>query len=113
MKLRTLLITVPVIVVLVALALANRGPVRLSLDPFNTAAPAWSVELPLFVVLFLAVFIGILVGGSVAWVAGLKRRHVLKRDNKGLQRELATVQAAVQPQTPPVPHGAANLPAPR
>jgi len=114
MKLRTLLITLPVVIVLVALALANRSPVRLSVDPFNTTAPAWSIELPLFVVLFLAIFVGILIGGGVAWVAGMRRRVVLKRDNKGLQRDLAAAQqSAPAPTAAPVPHGAANLPVPR
>lgn len=114
MKLRTLLITLPVIIVVVALALANRLPVRLSVDPFNTTAPAYSIELPLFIVLFVAIFIGILIGGAVAWYAGMKRRHVLKRDYKGLQRELATAQQGQgQPQNGPVQHGAANLPVPR
>lgn len=109
MKLRTLLITLPVVVVLVALAVANRAPVVLSLDPFGGATPAYAVQMPLFLALFAALVLGILIGGGVAWASGWRRRRLLTRRYKVLQRE---VESARPQPSGPVAHGGANLPAP-
>ncbi|MCF4166079.1 lipopolysaccharide assembly protein LapA domain-containing protein [Zavarzinia compransoris] len=115
MKLRNLLITLPVIIVVVALALANRRPVVLSFDPFNTATAGNGVEVPLFIALFGALIIGILIGGTVAWGAGLKRRRVLKRRVKIVERDLATAQKTAPAEAAPAPgtaitvHGGAGL----
>ena len=53
-------IVVPLAIILVALAVANRNPVAFTLDPFNPGNPALTMQLPLFVLLFLAVGIGFL-----------------------------------------------------
>ena len=49
------LILLPVAILVVLLAVANRKPVLLSLDPFSQDAPEFSVTVPLFGVIFLAV----------------------------------------------------------
>lgn len=109
MKLRTLLISLPIAIVLVALALANRAPVTLSLDPFAGATPAYAVTMPLFLALFVTLIIGILIGGGIAWFSGLRKRRALGRRVKLMKRDLA---AATAPEaTPPISqHGAGNLP---
>ncbi|RVC41246.1 DUF1049 domain-containing protein, partial [Mesorhizobium sp. M4A.F.Ca.ET.090.04.2.1] len=53
---------VPLAVVLIALAVANREPIAFTLDPFNPGNPALTLKLPLFVFLFLALAIGMIVG---------------------------------------------------
>ena len=53
----------PIAALVILLAVANRAPVRLSFDPFNVDAPAFSVDLPLYALLFGAVSLGIVVGG--------------------------------------------------
>jgi uncharacterized integral membrane protein len=70
-----LLILVPVTAVLVLLAVANRESVTLSLDPFSPEAPAWSVALPLFVVILGAMIVGALIGGIAAWLRQGGYRH--------------------------------------
>lgn len=55
------LVLLPLGVVLVVLAVANRAPVRLSLDPFSTP-PAVAVDVPLFLVVFGAVMLGVVAG---------------------------------------------------
>jgi uncharacterized integral membrane protein len=117
MKLRTLLISLPIAIVLVALALANRAPVTLSLDPFAGATPAYAVTMPLFLALFLTLIIGILIGGGVAWFSGLRKRRALGKRVKLMKRDLAAAgssppepQAPHQPQAPLSPHGASTLP---
>jgi len=47
--------------IVVVLAVANRAPVTLTLDPF-AADPAYSLTLPLYAVIFAAVAFGVLLG---------------------------------------------------
>lgn len=66
-RLTTLLIGLPVAVVLIALALANRHSVALVLDPFRPEDPALSVSLPFFVYLFGMLIGGVALGGAATW----------------------------------------------
>ena len=50
-KLTLALVVVPLGVILVALAVVNRKPVELVLDPFGGAAPNFSLQAPLFLLL--------------------------------------------------------------
>ena len=54
--------------------MANREAVRVSLDPLGTFGPGWTVSLPLFVLLFAALAIGIVIGGVAAWLGQSKWR---------------------------------------
>ena len=91
MKLSTLLIVLPVGVIAAILALANRAPVTFSINPFDPDDPLLSVTLPLFVFVFLAFFLGTLVGGATV---GLKRRARMRR-------ERAQAAAAREAEPPP------------
>ena len=123
MKLRSLLITLPLVIIALALALANRRGVILSLDPFDTVSPRFAVEMPLFIALFGALIIGMLIGGAVAWTAGFRRRRVLKRSVRIMQRDLAAARTtepvkteAAKPAetgTALTVHGSASLPTSR
>ncbi len=62
-----LIILIPLGIILIALALANRASVLLSLDPIRPDTPAASVTVPLFVALFGALIVGIIIGGIAAW----------------------------------------------
>ncbi|SDB21205.1 lipopolysaccharide assembly protein LapA domain-containing protein [Bauldia litoralis] len=64
----TYFILVPLAIIGVVLAVANRHFVTLSFDPFNTVSPAFSVSVPLFVLLFATLAIGVLIGGFAAWI---------------------------------------------
>ncbi|MEM7299778.1 MAG: lipopolysaccharide assembly protein LapA domain-containing protein [Pseudomonadota bacterium] len=70
-----LLILVPLAIVLIALSVANRQPVVISADPFNSVDPALATPpLPLFAVLFVALIIGIFIGGIATWLTQGKHR---------------------------------------
>jgi uncharacterized integral membrane protein len=77
-------ILVPVAIVLVALAVANRQVTAFTLDPFNPGNAALTLQLPLFVLLFLTLMLGMVIGGAAAWLkqgryrkeARVKRREV-------------------------------------
>jgi uncharacterized integral membrane protein len=68
-RLISVLITIPLAVILIALAVANRSPVPVRLDVFNPQNPALTVNAPLFVWILLAVAIGVIAGGIGAWFA--------------------------------------------
>jgi len=67
------LITVPVGILLIAFAIANRRAVPLSFDPFSQDTPALTIALPLWAIAFGAFVAGIVLGGLTAWVTRLHR----------------------------------------
>lgn len=73
------LVVLPVGVVLVAFAVANRHGVRLVLDPFARADPALTLEAPFFLFLFAAAILGVLIGGAAAWFAQARWRRLARR----------------------------------
>ncbi len=68
------LIYLPLAIILIVLSVANRQPVTISLDPFGGAEPSLSVSLPLFVIIFAALFLGVVIGGAAAWASQGKWR---------------------------------------
>ena len=96
-KLLAALVLVPLAIVIVALSVANRHAVVLSLDPFNGEAPAVAVAVPLFVVFFAALAVGVLLGGIGVWLGqGRWRRQAraLKREATTVRRENEAFKAA-------------------
>jgi len=66
-KILRLLISVPIAIALIALAVINRHDATLVLDPFRPESPALSLVLPFYAYLFAALAIGILAGGMAVW----------------------------------------------
>ena len=63
-----LLILVPIAVVILAFAIANRTIVSISFDPFSTADTSGALIMaPMFVILFLTLMVGVLIGGVATW----------------------------------------------
>lgn len=62
-----IVVLVPLAIILVALAVANRETVSFTMDPFNPGNPALTLQAPLFVLLFLALAIGMIVGSVATW----------------------------------------------
>src|SRR5947199_3394516 len=67
-KFLTALIVIPLGLLFVVFAVANRHFVTLSFDPFNARNPSVAVALPLFAVIILAAIVGVLAGGIATWV---------------------------------------------
>jgi uncharacterized integral membrane protein len=78
-KIFTAIIVVPLAIVIVAFALANRQTVTVSFDPFSSAAPAYAVTLPLFAVVLLVLILGVLIGGFASWLRQGKWRRSARR----------------------------------
>jgi len=62
------LILIPLAIVFIVFAVANRHFVTVSFDPFNSANPSVGASLPLFVVIILVAILGVIAGGLATWV---------------------------------------------
>lgn len=80
----TIAVFIPLAIVLVALAVANRAPVAFTLDPFNPGNPALTASLPLFVYLFAALALGLVVGSVVTWVRQSKYRRLARQNRDAI-----------------------------
>jgi hypothetical protein len=99
-----IVVFVPLAVILIALAVANREMVAFTVDPFNPGNPTLTVTLPFFIFLFAALGLGMIVGGLVTWIRQGRYRKLAR------QRRLE-VEGLRQAATPRVPQGPA-LPKP-
>jgi uncharacterized integral membrane protein len=73
------ILLIPVAIVLLLLAVANRGPVLLSFDPISPAEPMFSLRAPLFVLLLICVMFGVLLGGLGTWLTQGHHRKNARR----------------------------------
>jgi lipopolysaccharide assembly protein A len=96
-------------IVLILFAVSNRETISLSLWPLP-----FLVDLPLYLLFFLSLLIGFLVGGCAAWIAGGRDRGELRRRRRriqALERELAVTQSQLEDRTAPMTALAATRPA--
>lgn len=96
---------IPLAVVLIALAVANRTPVDFTLDPFNPGNPGLTITVPLFVCLFAALALGLVVGSVATWFRQGRYRKLARR------REAELSAALPRPAPKPDDHPAAARPA--
>ena len=64
-----------ILLLVIVLAIANRTPVDFSLDAFNPDNPAVVITLPLFLLVFIALLIGMAVGVSLGWLSQTQNRN--------------------------------------
>jgi lipopolysaccharide assembly protein A len=77
--------------VLVPFAITNRAAVSLGLWPLP-----FVLETPVYLLVLLILFAGLVIGGAGAWVAGHRVRRELRRQRRrvaALERELSATQA--------------------
>jgi len=91
-KIVAALILVPLAVVIIAFAVANRQIVTVLFDPFSAERPAASLTLPLFALIIVLLVIGVLIGGTAAWLRQAKWRRTARR----LEREVADLRIEVE-----------------
>jgi uncharacterized integral membrane protein len=99
-------IIVPLAVVIIAFAVANRQAVTVSFDPFSSTSPAYAATLPLFVLIFAMLILGVLIGGVVAWIGQTKWRRAARRldaDVRALHQELEAIRRRFAPEPPSAP----------
>lgn len=67
-RLISVFILVPVGIIIIALAVANRQPVTLAVPPDVNGEPLFSASLPLFAVVFVSLLVGMIIGSCATWV---------------------------------------------
>ena len=77
-KILSWLIWLPLAIILIALALANKQTVTFSLDPTSRADPLFAIDTPVFLLLFAAVGGGSVLGGIGAWLNQSKWRRAAR-----------------------------------
>ena len=82
----SLLIAFPLGAVLVAIAVSNRQPVSLILDPFRSENPALSIEFPLYAYLLGALLIGVIIGGLATWMGQRRWRQTARAQRQRAAR---------------------------
>jgi uncharacterized integral membrane protein len=98
------LILIPLAVVIIAFAVANRQWITVSFDPFSSTSPAYAATLPLFAFIFVALILGVLIGGAVVWIGQAKWRRTARKldsDVRVLHQELDAVRRRFAPEPPP------------
>ncbi len=105
----TLAIVLPLAAVIIAFAVANRQMVTVSFDPFTSVNPAYAATFPLFILIFILVILGVVVGGTAAWLRQSHWRRAARkldgevrqlRQELSLARERAAAAEAHQPAEP-------------
>ncbi len=69
------LFLLPLALLLTVLAVANRHQVKFVVDPLSPEQPWFSFELPFFLYLFVALLVGVLLGGIGMWFGQRKWRR--------------------------------------
>ena len=71
-KFLTAVVLIPLGLIFIVFAVANRHLVTVSFDPFNSTDPSIAVTLPLFVVIIAVAILGVAAGGTATW---FRQRH--------------------------------------
>ena len=96
-KFLTALIVLPLGLIFIVFAVANRHFVTVSFDPFNSADPSVAIRLPLFIVIILVAIIGVVAGGSATWFRQRQWRRAARQheaDARRARAEAADLRAA-------------------
>jgi NhaP-type Na+/H+ or K+/H+ antiporter len=71
-------IGLPIAIVVVAFAVANRQWISVSFDPFSRDAPFAAIDMPLWTLFFCGIFFGLIAGWIAAWLAQGKWRRAAR-----------------------------------
>ena len=82
-------IGLPIAIIVVSFAIANRQWITVSFDPFSKDAPFAVIDLPLWALFFCGVFFGLIAGWIACWFAQSKWRRSAKDTRKDLVRTQA------------------------
>jgi uncharacterized integral membrane protein len=96
-KFFTAVVLIPLGLILVVFAVANRHMVTVSFDPFNSTDPSIAVTLPLFVVLIAVAILGVAAGGLATWFRQRHWRRAARQheaDARQTRSQLAEARAA-------------------
>jgi uncharacterized integral membrane protein len=103
-KFFTALIVIPLALIFVVFAVANRQFVTVSFDPFNSVNPAIFLSLPLFVLIITIAILGVIAGGIAAWFGQRRWRRAARQheaDARAARAQLAELRTQASRGEPP------------
>ena len=112
-KLVTALIVIPLLIIFVTFAVANRASVTVTFDPFDQVNPAFALTMPLFLLVIVLIAFGIIVGGIVTWFGQRKwriRARRVEQEAASLREKLQARQWPPQAQLPQAESGKSVFP---
>ena len=102
------IITIPVTLVVVVFAIANRTPITVNFWPLP-----WVAQLSLYLVILGSLLAGFLVGAAIAWLSAGRRRQEARRTAERLRGLTAELTQLQRQQAAALDGTAGRLPAPR
>jgi uncharacterized integral membrane protein len=84
-KIVAAIVLVPLAIIIIAFAVANRQDVTVSLDPFSAERPAASLTVPLFMLVIGLLIVGVVIGGVAAWLNHGRWRRAARHFERELQ----------------------------
>jgi uncharacterized integral membrane protein len=102
-KIINALVIIPVALVLLAFAVANRRFVVVSFNPFDSDDVSTALMLPLFIVIIASAIMGVIVGGCVTWFGQRHWRRAARRneaDAADARLQLADLRLRLAPVAP-------------
>jgi uncharacterized integral membrane protein len=99
-KFFTAAVLIPLGLVFIVFAVANRHAVTVSFDPFNSTDPSIAVTLPLFVVIIAVAIAGVVAGGAATWFRQRRWRRAARQheaDARQARAQLADLRAGSMP----------------
>lgn len=91
-------VLIPLGVIFVVFAVANRHMVTVSFDPFNSSDPALGISLPLFAVIIVVAILGVVAGGAATWFGQRRWRRAARQqeaDASDVRAQLADLRASI------------------
>jgi uncharacterized integral membrane protein len=108
-KFFTAMVLIPLGLIFIVFAVANRHLVTVSFDPFNSTDPSVAVRMPLFVLIIAVAILGVVAGGSATW---FRQRH-WRRAARQNEAEARTARAQLaELRTQPLRYDPQRLAAP-
>ena len=90
-KFFTALVVIPLGLIFIVFAVANRHWVTVSFDPFNSVDPAIKASMPLFVLIIVVAILGVIAGGSATWFRQRRWRRAARQHEADARRARAEV----------------------
>ncbi len=72
------IVLVPIAILAIAFAVANRQVVAISFDPFSAGDPVLVLAAPLFLLVFLLICCGVVIGGIASWLGQGRYRRTAR-----------------------------------
>lgn len=99
-----IVVLTPIAILLLIFAFANRDIVTVKFDPFASGdIAAFAITAPLFLVLLLAIMLGVLAGSGATWLAQGKYRRAARQNRAEVDRLREEARRARPADAPALP----------